>query len=696
MKISYQWLQEWVAVELSPRALATTLTMAGLAVDGIEPHGGDQVLELDLTSNRPDALSHLGVAREVAVLCGLPLRRIEEVTAIPERGGGVARTADLATVVIEAPDLCPRYTARLIRGVRIGPSPDWLVERLAALGQRSVNNVADITNYVMLEMGQPLHAFDFAQLRGQRIVVRRAMPGERMTTLDGEERTLTPEMLVIADAERAVAIGGIKGGEDSGITDQTVDVLLEAAWFAPAQIRQTSRQLGLATEASYRFERGTDPEIVALASDRASRLIAEIAGGEILDGRIDVYPGRDAIESRRVSIPFRLSRYQALTGLTVELGEAARILTALGCRVESGGMEELVAIPPSWRIDLRIEEDLIEEVVRVVGYDQLATTLPGSAGAGSYLSGEVERRAVRQLLTAAGYSEAISFSFVNAALDAVYSPAGESERLQLLDPIDETQSHMRTTLLGGLLRALEHNLRHGTRNIRLFEIGKCFLAGGGEEGRPAEIERLALVATGASDERDWQNASARLDFYDLKGVLSAIPDQLARGPFEIIPDTTRPWLHPGRSAEVRLPDGTTVGFLGQLHPRLAAPFKLVRQPILLAELDLARLLASPRLESRYQPLPKYPTVVRDLALLIERAIPYRQIEEAIRALDLPHLVGIRLFDRYEGKELPPTHHSLAITLRYQALDRTLTDEEIADSQSRLVDCLVQQYAAVLR
>ena len=693
MKISYQWLREWVAVELSPRALASTLTMAGLAVDGIEPHGGDDVLEIDLTSNRPDALSHLGVAREVAVLCDLPLRRIEEATAIPECSG--ARTADLASVVIEAPDLCPRYTARLIRGVRIGPSPDWLVERLAALGQRSVNNVADITNYVMLEMGQPLHAFDFAQLRGQRIVVRRATPGERMTTLDGEVRSLTPEMLVIADAERAVAIGGIKGGEDSGITELTVDVLLEAAWFAPAQIRQTSRLLGLATEASYRFERGTDPEIVALASDRASRLIAEIAGGEILDGRIDVYPGRDAIESRQGSIPFRLSRYQALTGLTVELGEAARILTALGCRVESG-VEELVAVPPSWRIDLRIEEDLIEEVVRVVGYDRLATTLPGSAGAGSYLTGEVERRAVRQLLTGAGYSEAISFSFVNAALDAVYSPAGETERLQLLDPIDETQSHMRTTLVGGLLRALEHNLRHGTRNIRLFEIGKCFLAGGGEDGRPAEIERLALVATGASDERDWQNAAARLDFYDLKGALSAIPDQLARSPFEMVADITRTWLHPGRSAEIRLADGTTIGFLGQLHPRLAAPFKLVRQPILLAELDLTRLLASPRLESRYRPLPKYPTVVRDIALLVERAIPYQQIEAAIRGLDLPHLVGIRLFDRYEGKELPQTHHSLAITLRYQALDRTLTDEEIANSQSRLVDCLVQQFAAELR
>lgn len=695
MKISYQWLREWVGVDLSPRELATRLTMAGLAVDGIEPHGEDLVLEFDLTSNRPDALSHLGVAREVAVLCDTPLREIGEVASIPERGGAAVRTADLTSVTIEAPDLCPRYTARLIRGVRIGPSPEWLVDRLAALGQRSVNNVADITNYVMLEMGQPLHAFDFAQLRGRRIVVRRAEPGERITTLDGEERVLTTEMLVIADAERAVAIGGIKGGEDSGITDQTVDVLLEAAWFAPTQIRQTSRALGLATEASYRFERGTDPEIVALASDRASRLIAEIAGGEILEGRIDVYPGRQAIEDSRVPILFRLSRYQALTGLTVELEEAARILTALGCRVEPRA-GELMASPPSWRIDLRIEEDLIEEIVRVIGYDRLATTLPGSAGAGSYLSGEVERRAVRQLLMAAGYSEAISFSFVNAALDAVYSPAGEVERLQLLDPIDETQSHMRTTLLGGLLRALEHNLRHGMRNIRLFEIGKCFLAGGGEEGRPAEIERLAVVATGARDERDWQDASARLDFYDLKGLLAAIPEQLARGSFELVPDTTRPWLHPGRSAEIRLTDGTTVGFLGQLHPRLAAPFKLVRQPILLGELDLARLLVSPRLDSRYRPLPKYPAVVRDLALLVERAVPYRQIEDAIRALDLPHLVGIRLFDRYEGKELPPTHHSLAITLRYQALDRTLTDEEIADAQSRLVDALVQQFAAELR
>ncbi|HEY8460423.1 MAG TPA: phenylalanine--tRNA ligase subunit beta, partial [Blastocatellia bacterium] len=395
MKINYNWLKELVDIDLPPRDLAEKLTMAGLAVDAVEFYGEDAILDIDLTSNRPDCLSHLGIAREVAVILGKTgpsSLRIPEAKFIEAK----TRTSDVTSVEILAPELCPRYTARVIKGVKIGPSPDWLVRRLESMGQRSVNNVADITNYVMLEMGQPLHAFDLRQLRGERIVVRRAERGEKITTLDGEERDLTPEMLVIADAERPVAIAGIKGGEDSGITEKTVDVLLEAAHFSPAQTRATSKALGLSTEASYRFERGTDPEIIPAASNRAAALIAEIAGGQVLSGLLDAYPA----PARRNWIEFRRSRYAALTGLQIELGEAERILRGLGFTVEADvENDRLRAMAPSWRVDVSIEEDLIEEVARIIGYDKLKNTLPGSAGAGAYLPGEDVRRAMRLTLT---------------------------------------------------------------------------------------------------------------------------------------------------------------------------------------------------------------------------------------------------------------------------------------------------------
>lgn len=693
MKISYNWLREIVGTDLDPRELAGRLTMAGLAVDGVEPHGDDQVLEIDLTSNRPDCLSHLGVAREVAAICGSALT--PPAVAISPVD---TRTADLTSVDILAAELCPRYTARLIRGVKIAPSPEWLVRRLEALGQRSVNNVADITNYVMLEMGQPLHAFDFERLRGGRIVVRRATPGEKMTTLDGEERELNPEMLVIADAERAVAIGGIKGGEDSGISDATVDVLLEAAWFSPPHIRQTSKALGLSTEASYRFERGTDPEVVTLASDRASDLIARIAGGEVLSGLIDLYPGRDEVAASFQPIAFRVARYVALTGLSVEIGEAARILTVLGCKVSNGAAPgELQVIPPTWRIDVRIEEDLIEEVARIAGYDQLHTSLPGSAGAGAYLAGEDDRRATRRLLTNAGFHEAVSFSFVNAELDARYSDAPPDGRLELLDPIDANQSHLRTSLAGGLLRALEHNLNHGSRHVRLFELGKCFLANGQDQaGRPAEVERLALVATGARNEFDWQDAGARLEFHDLKGVVESLVDQLGLAGLRYEAASDIPWLHPGRAARVRLArTGESIGSFGQLHPRLAAGFK-VKQSILLAELDYQALLEAERLEPRYHHLPKYPTVTRDIAVVIDPAVTWESVDRAIRELELPYLVDLRVFDLYRGRDLPESRHSIAISLRYRAADRTLTDDEIASAQDRVVGVLADRFRAELR
>lgn len=689
MKISYNWLKELVDIDLPPRDLAAPLTMAGLAVDAVESHGNDSILEFDLTSNRPDCLSHLGLAREAAAVLGKSMR-LPETKIIESK----TKTSDVTSVEILAPALCPRYTARVIRGVKIGPSPDWLVKRLESLGQRSVNNVADITNYVMLEMGQPLHAFDLHQLRGERIVVRTARSGEKITTLDGEDRDLTPDMLVIADAERPVALAGIKGGEDSGITEKTADVLLEAAYFTPAQVRATSKALGLSTEASYRFERGTDPEIVARASDRTAALIAEIAGGEVLSGLVDVYPTKAA----RDWVGFRRPRYTVLTGLQIDLGEAERILRSLGCAVEADvENDRLRAMAPSWRVDVSIEEDLIEEVARIAGYDKLKNTLPGGAGAGAYLPGEQQRRAARLTLTALGYNEAVSFSFVNGETDEMLSETGIDSRLALLNPIDETQAHMRVTLLGGLLDALERNFNQGARNVRLFEIGKCFMDD--LEERPLETERLGIVATGASNEDDWQsavlsNGGGNINFYDLKGAIESVAETLGLQALDFKPDETCDFLHPGRRAEIWLGD-EVIGVMGQLHPRIAARYKF-KQPVFAADLNLRIMLLADQAKVRYHPLPKYPTVVRDLALLIDTGVQFIKVERAIKELNIPELVGIKLFDLYAGKELPPGKHSIALSLRYRAANRTLTDEDVNAAHDRVIKKLKLDFGAELR
>ncbi len=684
MKISYNWLKELVDLDLSPRELATRMTMAGNAVDAIEEHHGDSILEFELTSNRPDCLSHLGIAREASAILDKPLSKTNQAA------GNVAatKTREITSVEVLAQDLCPRYTARVIRGVTVGVSPEWLVERLEALGQRSVNNVADITNYVMLELGQPLHAFDLDQLSGKKIIVRRAHDKEKITLLDNEERELNSNVVVICDAEKPVAIGGIKGGLYSGISESTTNVLLEAAYFNPVSIRQTAKNLAVNTEASYRFERGADIEIADAASLRAANLIAELCGGEILSEIIDV---RTEVQVRQPII-LRPSRYLSKTGLSLDLAQATKILTALGFEVTTSE-NSLTAIPPSWRHDMAIEEDLIEEVIRVIGYDQLITSLPGGSGAGAYLEGDDGRRAVRQTLTALGFHEAINFSFVNAEADAGLTTVSEAERLKLTNPIDSTQAEMRTTLLGGLLASLANNLNHGTRNVKLFELGKCFANSASGE-RPIETEKLALALTGMRNETDWQAAATRLDFYDLKGAVEALLVSLHLPNISFQPATDVHYLHPGRAAVISCGD-TVIGHLGQLHPTLVSRYKF-KQAVLLAELNFGLLMELKAVESRYQPLPRFPIVVRDLAMLIDRQVSWKQIETTILELSLPQLEQIRMFDLYAGKELPEGKHSLALSLRYRALDRTLTEAEINGMHEQVVTALRSQFGAELR
>ena len=684
MKINYTWLKEYVDVGSPSEKLASRLTMAGLAVDSIESHGNDEIFEFDLTSNRPDCLSHFGIAREVAVIDGatlkLPQSRLVEVQP---------SAASAASVEIQDLDLCPRYTARVITGVKVGPAPAWLAARLESVGVRSINNVADVTNYVLFALGQPLHAFDLRQLAGSQIIVRRARLGEKLVTLDGNERELTSEMLVIADRDRAVALGGIMGGADSEITDATTDVLLESAYFLPSSIRKTARALGMSTEASHRFERGTDFEMAALANDVASQMIAELAGGKVLSGIIDVKAQRSA----SAPIQFRPERYNVLTGLTTTVGEAGAILRSLGLEVKSDdGTDRLEVLSPSWRYDLSIEEDLIEEVARIKGYDQLGMTIPGGAGAGEYLAFEREHRAARRTLTSMGFDEAVNFSFVQGETDKKLTQSLVTRELRIVNPIDETQSSMRSTLLGGLMQSVARNFNHGSKNVRLFELGKCFEAS--EEERPLETERLGLVMTGARQELAWDGASKRVDFFDLKGAIESLIENLGRKAPRFSHDKDIMYLHPGRAAVISM-GSENVGVLGQLHPRVAAEFKF-KQDVFVAELDFSVILNSESEEVRYRPLPRFPVVSRDLSILVDDSVTFGEIEDATRALGIAELYDVKLFDVYSGREVPAGMRALAFTLRYRSDNRTLTEAEVSASHSRVVEEVVRRFKAEVR
>ncbi len=696
MLISYNWLRELTDTKLTPEELRERLTMVGLAIDAVGESNGDYVLDVEVPSNRPDCLSHVGIGREVAVI---------ESGAVQLPQGKTAATQGLAeeftAVEILDPSLCPRYTARLIRGVKIAPSPDWLVKRLEEIGQRPINNVADITNYVLHELGQPLHAFDFAKLKEQRIVVRRARSGEKLKTLDGVERTLTNEMLVIADAAEAVALAGIMGGEDSEISNATVDVLIESACFDPDSVRRTARALGMDTEASRRFERGADCANVLVAQTRCVDLICEIAGGVATENAIDAYPS--PITAAR--IPFRPARVKALTSVDVAEPEMTRILLALGF-VEGGtvqaGRKSFIA--PTWRIDATREEDLVEEIVRHAGYDKIGSELPPSSMAGEYQPAELKRRAMRRAFATSGFDEAINFSFIEAESAAAFEliPAFSNDTLlntlwrsnepfvSLRNPIIEGSDRMRPTLLTGLLESVRHNLNHGNRDVRLFETGRVFANSAAGE-LPQECEALGLVITGGATEEGRAGASREIDFLDLKGALETAIDAMKVLPLKFS-EASAKHLRPGQSAQLTLGNGEAIGSIGRLAESVAAAYKF-RQPVFVAELDLTRLISSAERDVQYRPLPRYPLVSRDVTLLLDRQVTLDEIVGVIEKLALAEYRGAKFVGTYEGPNIPEGKRSISLRVEYRADDRTLRDEEVEASQRALVAALVQELQA---
>jgi phenylalanyl-tRNA synthetase beta chain len=677
MNISYNWLKDLIDTDLSAEQIADALTRAGLAVEGIHPHKDDLVLDIDLTSNRPDCLSHRGIARELGVIVN---GRVKNPVAIA-RGSDI----DASVVTIEAPDLCHRFTARIIRDVKVGPSPQWLVDRLEALGERPINNVADITNFVMLELGQPMHAFDLDKLSESRIVVRRAEAGEKIIALDEEEYELDDNVLAICDAEKPVAIGGVIGGLDSSISNETTNVLLEVAYFDRANIRQTSRKLNVATNASYRFERGVDVENLERASDRAAQLIVELAGGSMSD-IVDLYPQQQPAKTViSVNISAAVKR---LTGLDVSTQECERILDSLGIRVLDRDSSATTFASPTWRHDIAIEEDLVEEIARHAGYENIGEELPPAYGAGEYQTSETRKRSLRRHLSAHGFNEAITYSFIDTKHDDTFavvpSLAVDNAPVTLRDSVIDGAVRMRRTLIAGLIDAIRENFNQQRKDLCLFEIGKAFMSAPESDETPTERELFALVMTGSKVYEGRGAAGLALDLYDLKGAVEAA-FEAAELPHPVFEPADIPHLRKGQSTMLSI-DGIGVGYLGRLADDVAAAYKF-KQPIYLAEVDLAALLGTPATAAAYRPLSRFPMISRDVSFVVERSFMFSTLKEEVESASVELLKGFSFVDIYEGKGLSESERSLTVRFEYRAADRTLTEGEVDDAHGSLIEIL---------
>jgi len=643
----------------------------------------DTVFELEITPNRPDCLSLIGVAREIRAETGNELK-LPEVN-IRENDTDIR---EVTSVTIDAPDLCPRYAARVIRGVKIGESPAWLKQRLESVGIGVINNIVDVTNFVLMEYGQPLHAFDYHKLGENRIVVRRAAEGEQITTLDEEERELTSEMLVIADANKPVALAGVMGGYDSEITDETCDVLLESANFQPASIRATGKKLGMHTEASYRFERGVDPEVVILALNRAAQLIVELAGGTVCEGIIDVYPGK----REPTQIQLRPDRVNFILGTALEATEIEQILYRLGFGMEASQLEDssYQVTVPSFRSDITREIDLIEEVARVHGYDNIPTTLPkGDIPVPvSDISVEV-RKYIKQFFLGAGMMEAVNYSFMHPnCFDKIRLAADSPLRdaLKLRNPLSPEMSILRTTLMPSLLDNAQHNHNHQINNIALFEMSTVFVKG-------EEPWRITGILAGEIGGGVYGNPYKNPDFFDIKGIVERVLEVCCLTDYTF-KKTEEPTFHPGRNAAVLLGD-RRIGILGEVHPEVLEIYELPYKAYLF-ELDLEVLANAADFSKRFEPIPIYPSVQRDLAIVVDKEMQSDTPIDIIYSTGGELVDSVRLFDVYVGDQVSEGKKSLAYTITYHSATETLTDKDVNNLHDKVVKRLNQELGAELR
>ena len=709
MRILVSWLREFVDVTAPPAELATTLSMRGFEVAAIEeppagplqPAGArapathasspapagqgfspaqDAVIDLEITANRPDCLSVVGIAREVATAYNLPLKnlpgaRLADAAGAPDSIAGL-------DVVLEDAELCPRYAAA-VADVKIGASPAWLANRLEAAGVRPINNVVDVTNYVLIELGHPMHAFDLDRLARHTLVIRRARPGEMVQTLDGVDRTLEPDMLVIADAERAQAIAGVMGGAGSEVWAGTRAVAFESACFKPTSVRRTSKRLGLKTEASARFERGADIRAPVVALRRAGELLETIGAGRARPGIIDRYPS-PRLQTR---VAFRRARIAHLLGRAVDDETVLRIFGGLDLVVEPAPDGWLVTVPTA-RVDIAREEDLIEEVARHVGYDLLPATFPPLRSVSPSPDPRIARdRLLRHVLTGAGASEAITFAFIEAEAAAPFAEG--SAPVALAYPLSEKFAVLRPSLLPGLVDAIAYNRRREQRDVRLFEIGTRFFSD------REEARAVAVAWIGDSVPEHWSGGRRPVDFHDIKGIVERLCDALAVVPrFERV---SAPFLVDGRAAAVRSGD-VRLGTLGQLAPSIAQARGLPpTDDVYVAEiyLDAVDRVVTPR-ETHARPLPRFPSVVRDLSIVVDETLPAGIVRGTILAAAPDMLVQVREFDRYKGKGIPEGRISLSFHLTFRSPERTLTDAEVQHAMDAIVAALAETHGAVQR
>jgi len=645
---------------------------------------GDTILDLDITPNRPDCLSVIGIAREIAALTGSELH----IPAVSYKEVGKPIDSHAAVEIVE-PVLCPRYCASLLTGIKIASSPQWLQRRLLACGMRPINNVVDVTNYVMLEYGQPLHAFDYNEICGKQIIVRRAGNGEIITTLDGVERKLNPDILVIADKERAIAIAGIMGGGDAEVTDSTTNVLIESANFNQAVIHRGSLGLRLSSEASLRFEKGLSRDLPLVALERATQLMVELAGGKVAEGIIDVYPGKRQAEP--VILP--VTDVKRLLGVEVKANGIAKTLKPLGfsCRQTKSTSQIQVDIP-WWRTDITCAADLVEEVARIIGYDKIPTTMLSSQLPKHEPAPMLSlRRQLRSLLVSCGFQEVLTYSLTSLEMLDRLSPQLQligPTPMKVANPMSREQEYLRTSLRAGILSVLARNGRHQEEAVRLFEIGKVFLPR--EMDLPQEKEMLCAVLSGSRHGLFWRDRVEPIDFFVAKGVVESILSQLGvTARFEGGEDES---LCPRRSASVII-DDDKLGVVGELHRKVLEAFE-ISDTAYLIEIDLDILVSFATALKKYQPIPRYPSTSRDIALLVDEQITYQQICDVIQ--NFPLVNSVALFDFYIGEQVPAGKKSLAFRIVYQSSRHTLTDSEVDNVQQQILDKLQRDLRATLR
>ncbi len=653
----------------------------------------DVMMEIGLTPNRPDCLSMIGVAREIAAIQNTPLK----LPTINLEEAASSAIDEAASVKIEAWDHCPRYTARLLTDLEVGPSPFWLQDRLMSVGQRPINNLVDITNFVMLEMGQPLHAFDFDQLAGHRIVVRTARQGEQFITLDQKQRVLESDMLMICDGEKPVGVAGVMGGLNSEVEAKTTGVLIESAYFNPTSIRKTAKKLGLNTEASHRFERGIDPEGTLTALNRAAQLMADIGGGRLVKGAID-----QRLEPVPTPpVPLSVSKANGRLGLALAANRMEELLTSVGFSVTKQDDDTLLVTIPSFRVDVSRPEDLMEEVARLEGYNEIPTTFPMIPAQSSSTSGPSligQRQRIADILVGFGFNEVVTYSFIGRhSCDFLRLPAEDMRRnqVEILNPLTEDQAVLRTSLVPGLLESMQRSFSKQVKTVKLFEIGRIFL--GQNEGRlPHEEEYLGGLWGGLrQDPPSWHAKEVVCDFYDLKGVLEGLLDALGipSVSFSRVSRNECHYTRYGYSAEICC-QGEQIGIIGEVHPEVLKNYDL-RQGAYIFELNLNRLLTYLPKRSKTHPLPRYPYTTRDITLIVDEKIEAAEIIAAIQKFDEPLVESVYIFDVFSGKPIPLEKKSISIRITYRSAEKTLVDEDVNQTHKDLTQNLLEGFKASL-